>query len=174
MRTIDDILNNNAGILDTEEPPEGHFTRFKEKLQATGKTSRIKPETLLFRIAAILIIGLFLSTLIYKGIDFYSPSSDDSCPNRELCEAEVFYTRQVAKYYDQIRNLPFKDDSQTRREILNELREMDVQVAGMKEDLKQNPDDERIIYTIINYYQEKIDFMNMVIIRTTESENTIL
>jgi hypothetical protein len=98
----------------------------------------------------------------------------DNCTNKELCEAENYYSKQVEKYYNRIEKLPFNNDLQSRNEILKELRDMDMQVEGMKKDLKQNPNDERVIHSIINFYQEKIDLMDMIITRTTVSTNAIL
>ena len=52
-----------------------------------------------------------------------------------------------------------------KSKILNELSEMDDQVQAIKSDLKQNPDDERIVHAIINFYQVKIELMDVIINR---------
>jgi hypothetical protein len=175
MKPMDDFIRDNLAFFDSDEPTEGHFERFYNKLQASRKTLNIRHYPMMLRIAAILIIVFFISTLLYKGVTlFTSFSPDESCLNSELCEAEDYYSKQVEKYYDQIKSMPFNNDPKTRMEVLKELREMDVQMVGMKEDLKQNPNDERIVYSIINYYQEKIDLMDMIIIRTTISKSPIL
>jgi hypothetical protein len=172
---MDDFIRNNAEHFNTEEPPEGHLNRFYEKLGASGKYGKTRLLALMLRVAAILVVGIFIAAIMYKSVTTYhSVLQDDSCPNRELCEAEDFYSRQVEKYYNRIEKMPFNNDPTTRKEILKELREMDSQVAVMKEDLKQNPNDERVIHSIINYYQEKIDLMDMIIVRTTISKSTIL
>jgi hypothetical protein len=173
---MNDFFRNNHELFDTDDPPEGHLNRFYEKLEASAGRRKTRILSMIFKIAAVVIIGLFLSTLLYyKGFSLYhSAIVKDTCPNTELCEAEDFYSKQAETYYRRIEKMPFTNDPQTHREILKELREMDSQVAGMKEDLKQNPNDERVIYTIINYYQEKIDLMDMIITRTSVSTNEIL
>jgi hypothetical protein len=172
---MDDFIRNNAEHFNTEEPPEGHFDRFNGKLETPVHYGRYRFMTLIPRVAAILVLGIFITAVLYKSITTYhSALPDDNCPNRELCEAEDFYSRQVETYYNRIEKMPFNNDPKTREEVLKELREMDAQVVVMKEDLKQNPNDERVIHSIINYYQEKIDLMDMIIVRTTISKNTIL
>jgi len=175
VKPMDDFIRKNADHFKTEEPPEGHFDRFYDKLTGAGKTGKTRMMTVLLRVAAVLVIGLFMTAVLYKGITTYhSALKEDNCPNKELCEAEDFYSRQVEKYYNRIEKMPFNNDPKTREEVLKELREMDDQVAVMKEDLKQNPNDERVVHSIINYYQDKIDLMDMIIVRTTTSKSTML
>jgi hypothetical protein len=175
MKPVDDFIRDNRELFNADDPPEGHLSRFYDKLETSGSAGKTRTLSALLKIAAVAVIGLFLSALLYKGISLYqSALEDDSCLNKELCEAEDFYSKQAETYYRRIEKMPFTNDPQTREEILKELREMDVQVEGMKEDLKQNPNDERVIYTIINYYQEKIDMMDMIIERTSVSTNAIL
>jgi predicted ribosome quality control (RQC) complex YloA/Tae2 family protein len=175
MKSLNDFIRDNAQRFHTEEPPDGHFERFNARLGTMPYEGKTRYLTAFSRIAAVLIIGLFLAATVYLGLSYYrTSSSDDSCPNKELCEAEDYYSRQIDKYYQRIEKLPFSNDPQTRDEILKELREMDNQVARMKEDLKQNPNDERVVHSIINFYQNKIDLMDMIIVRTNISENSML
>jgi hypothetical protein len=175
MKPVDDFFRKNRELFDADDPPEGHLNRFYDKLKASGIPGQARTFTMILKIAAVVVTGLFLSALLYKGLSLYhSALTEDSCLNTELCEAEDFYSRQAETYYRRIEKMPFTNDPQTRNEILKELQEMDAQVVGMKEDLKQNPNDERIIHSIINYYQEKIDLMDMIITRTSGSSNAIL
>jgi hypothetical protein len=176
MKPLDDFFRDNRELFNADDPPEGHLNRFYNKLDASVGSGKTRTLSMIMKIAAVVVFGLFMSALLYfKGFSLYhSALVKDSCLNTELCEAEDFYAKQVETYYRRIEKMPFTNDPQTRKEILKELREMDTQVVGMKEDLKQNPNDERIIHTIINYYQEKIDMMDMIITRTSVSTNAIL
>jgi len=175
MKPVDDFIRDNRELFNADDPPEGHLTRFYDKLQASGNSGRDRTISLLLKIAAVLVIGFFLSVTLYKGFSlYYSALEDDNCLNPELCEAEDYYSRQAESYYHRIEKMPFANDPQSHKEILKELRDMDTQVEGMKKDLKENPNDERIIHTIINFYQEKIDLMDLIIERTSVSTNAIL
>jgi len=175
MKPVDDFIRDNRELFNADDPPDGHLTRFYNKLQASGNSGRDHTISLLLKIAAVLVIGFFLAVTFYKGFSLYhSGPEDDNCINTELCEAEDFYSRQAESYYHRIEKMPFANDPQSRKEILKELRDMDTQVEGMKKDLKENPNDERIIHTIINFYQEKIDLMDLIIERTSVSTNALL
>jgi maltodextrin utilization protein YvdJ len=92
----------------------------------------------------------------------------------ELIEAEKFYTNQLDQYYSKLQSLKFNNDKVQKKQILDELSDMDHQVKTMKRDLIQNPDDERIVHAIINFYQTKLEIMDMIITRTQEYSSTIL
>ena len=95
-------------------------------------------------------------------------------PNRELNEAEQFYTSQLSIYYNKIEKLRFNNDKAEKKQVLQELSAMDEQVQAMKYDLKQNPDDERVMSAIINFYQVKIEMMDVIIARAQKTNTTIL
>jgi len=94
--------------------------------------------------------------------------------NTELIEAEQFYTSQLGLYYSKIENLRFNNDKTEKMQVLKELSDMDQQIKAMKQDLRQNPDDERIVHAIISFYQIKIELMDMIIARTKQTSNSIL
>jgi hypothetical protein len=173
MKLLNDFIRNNIESFNTEEPPEGHFERFYAKLKHSDKHRKVLLNNTWGKIAAILVLGLFLSALLFAGYKFYKAiNANDGCLNAELCEAEDYYSRQIEYYYKKIEKLP--DDLPMHEGILDELREMDMQVKDLKSDLKQNPYDERIIHSIINCYQEKIGLMNLIILRTKISEKQVL
>lgn len=173
MKPLNDFIRHNIEAFNTDEPPEGHFDRFYSKLHHSGKHGRPIIINTWLKIAAMLIIGLFLSALLFAGYKLYKANyADDNCLNAELCEAEDFYSKQIEYYYRKIEKLP--DDQQIHEGVIKELREMETQVEELKTDLKQNPYDERIIHSIINCYQEKIGLLNLIIIRTNLSEKQVL
>ncbi len=173
MKLLNDFIRNNIESFNTEEPPDGHFERFYKKLKRSDKHSRLFIINTWAKVAAVLVLGLFLSALLFAGYKLYKANfANDSCLNAELCEAEDFYSKQIDYYYKKIENLP--NDPKMREGILKELQEMDSQVEDLKSDLKQNPYDERIIQSIINFYQEKINLMDLIILRTNISEKQVL
>ncbi|MBN2273414.1 MAG: hypothetical protein JXR41_04510 [Bacteroidales bacterium] len=175
MKSLDDFFGNNRALFDNEEPPAEHFERFYQKLERSTYFDKTQVMSVIFKIAAVLVFALFLSVALYLNLKKKSlVFQNDDCPNKELCEAEIFYTKKAENYYHLIEQMPFSHDPKTHKEILKELREMDDQVALMKKDLKQNPYDERIVHSIINYYQEKIALMDMIIVRTKISKNSML
>ena len=174
MKPLDGYIRKNPELFDTDEPLSGHFDRFDERLEKAG---RRKTGFFIMKIAAAVILGMVISYAAVREFSFFDLNLEQvfaAAENPELKEAEQFYTMQLDLYYDKLDNLRFNNDKAQKQLILDELSYMDQQVRTMKRDLKQNPDDERIVHAIINYYQVKLELMDMVISRTEEFNNTIL
>jgi hypothetical protein len=177
MKTIDDFIRENPGRFDLEQPPEGHLERFDSRLSVFVQRRQHHRRNLFLRVAAIFLLGAVITyaairefgTIINGNGNGYNTASAV-----ELNEAELFYTKQLGIYYDKIQNLRFNNDATEKKKVLDELSEMDKQVQTMKQDLKQNPDDERVVHAIINFYQLKIEMMDMIIDRAQQTTNTIL
>jgi hypothetical protein len=177
MKPLDDFIKSNPDRFDTEEPLSGHFDRFDERLNKTKGRETIKGWSMVLKIAAALILGLVLtyavireSGIAYRGLDYIASAAE----LRELREAERYYTRQVDMYYSKIENLRFENDKAQKQLILDELSDLDRQVISLKHDLMLNPEDERVVHAIISNYQIKLEFMDMIVTRTQESNFTIL
>jgi hypothetical protein len=176
MKQLDDFIKSNAGQFDSGEPPEGHFERFEGRLAAMRR-SRTGTLTMVMRIAAMLLIGLFITYASVREFNIISgrlEKTGTGLSNTEFNEAEQFYTSQLGMYYSKIENLRFNNDKTEKMQVLKELSDMDIQIKAMKQDLLQNPDDERIVHAIINFYQVKIEMMDMIIARTEQLSNSIL
>jgi hypothetical protein len=177
MKPLDEYIRSNLDRFEAEEPPEGHFDRFDQLLTRSRRRRIIGSGKVLLRIAAIVLIGLVISYAVFRDFNLlkqYSASNYSGTADPELNEAEQFYNNQLSIAYTKIQNLRFNNDPNEKSQVLKELTEMDKQVKAMKQDLIQNPDDERIVNAIINYYQLKIEMMDMIISRTQQFSSTIL
>jgi hypothetical protein len=177
MKTIDDFIKQHGGLFDDEEPGPGHEERFQRRLNELRQKRRPSLKAVLFRFAAILVIGIVISWFAIKEfglIDNQIKNLAVDKPTQELNEAEKFYTTQLTIYYNKIEQLGFNNDKAEKKKVLQELSAMDEQVQAMKYDLKQNPDDERVMSAIINFYQVKIEMMDVIIARAQKTNTTIL
>jgi hypothetical protein len=177
MKPLDDFIKNHAERFDSEEPLPGHFDRFEQRLGKTFVNYRKWNMNLFVRIAAVVIFGLVLSYFALREFqnlnrDLNYMMSADVYP--ELIEAEEYFTMQMDLYYNKIENLKFENDKGQKKLIMDELSSMDSQVKVLKHDLLQNPDNERVVHALINFYQVKLEFMDMIITRTQETNPTIL
>jgi hypothetical protein len=55
-----------------------------------------------------------------------------------------------------------------------EFSAIEGQVQDMKQDLRQSPDDERIVNAIFNFYQMKIEAMDRIIALAEQKNSSIL
>jgi len=177
MKPLDDYIRGNLDQFDTEEPLDGHFDRFDAKIAQLEGRRMSRTLMILLRIAAVVLIGLVISYATIREFNILKQGTDNiysGSAGPELNEAEQFYTTQLNIAYSKIKNLRFNNDPKEKNQVLQELSEMDKQVQAMKQDLKQNPDDERIVHAIINFYQVKIEMMDIIISRTQQATSSIL
>jgi hypothetical protein len=177
MKPLDEYIRSNPEKFDRDEPLDGHFDRFEKKLDRLNFPMQKKHTGLLMlRIAAAVLVISLITFGALMEFRTFSKRADRvfAAEFPELNEAENYYTVQLNQYYSKLERLGFNDDKNEKKQILNELSDMDRQVRVMKRDLIQNPDDERIVHAIINFYQTKLELMDMIISRTQEYNNTIL
>ena len=177
MKPLDEFIRENPGRFDTGEPLPGHFERFDQKLDAFHRKRSSRTVMVLLKVAAVILLVMVVSFASFHEYQLVTGKMKQALAytaSPELKEAEAYYVKQLDLYYNQLQALNFKNGKTEKQQILNELDEMDKQVMALKEDLRQNPDDERIIGAIINFYQVKIDLMDMIITRTTQTNNTLL
>jgi hypothetical protein len=177
MKTLKDFIEQHAGMFDSEEPDQGHLERLRIRINAVQDEGKHKTRIVLLRIAAVAVLSVFISYMAFKEfglIDQQLNNRTSGMLNQELNEAEQFYTSQLSIYYIKIQKLCFNNDQAEKKQVLQELSAMDDQVQLMKHDLKQNPDDERIVHAIINFYQVKIELMDVIIARAQQPTNAIL
>jgi len=175
MKALDDFIWKNSGLFNEEEPADGHFDRFETRLNRSVAQRKYQKRMFIFKIAASVILFIGLSYLGIRKLNLSDIwNKDYDVTMVELNEAEQYYNAQFDIYYQKINALPFNNDKVEKENIFNELAEMDDQVQLMKKDLLQNPDDERIVYAIINYYQVKIEIMDLIISHAQESNKLIL
>lgn len=177
MKTIDDFIKENLDRFDSDGPPEGHFARFEDRLRKQERTGNRQVRMLLLKIAASVLLGLVISYTAWLEFRYFDRKADSiymSAFYPELKEAESFYNAQLAKKYNEIQELQLGGDGVEKKLVARELSDMNARVRDMKKDLRDNPEDERIMNAIINIYQLKIELMDMIIARANQSTISIL
>lgn len=177
MKTIDDFVKENLEHFNSDGPPEGHFDRFEARLQKQEKPGNRKIRMVVLRVAASVLLGLILSYTAWLEFRFLNQRADNiymSAFYPELKEAESYYNAQLAKKYNEIQKLQLGGNGTEKKLIARELSDMNVCVRDMKKDLRNNPEDERIMNAIINMYQLKIELIDMIIERANQSTISIL
>lgn len=178
MKPLNDFIKRNLDHFNDEEPLDGHFERFDKKLESTSFRKRDPNQIWMFsKIAAVMLLAFVFTYSVFHRADLFRNYWNHRAISNnypELKEAEAFYTYQFDNYYSQIEKLEFNNDRSQKKQVLHELSEMDRQVQIMKQDLIQNPDDERVMHAIINSYQVKLEIMDMIVSRTLASTSKIL
>lgn len=75
MKTIEDIIRDNAHLFESAEPPEGHFERFSIKLEMRGRKAGIRKSIVPYLLRAAAVTLLVTLSSLWTWEHFLRPSS---------------------------------------------------------------------------------------------------
>lgn len=90
---------------------------------------------------------------------------------RELIEAEAYYTSMINLKKEEVIQLT-SNSPDIQKEIDNEMRELDKVFEELKEDLKDNADNEEVIEAMIQNYRLKLDILEQMLNRLGRSNES--
>lgn len=161
MENLEKKITENRLRFDDAEPEDGHFDRFMKKLD------RIQPVRKLtipyfIKVAVVLLLVSVSSILFYELIislrfDDNRYSFGNLSP--EYREVEDYFMHTIKVKYDQLKKLDIQDNDQ-KEMIMKELKEMDELYLNLSKELKNDPNNERLINAMIRHYQLKLDIIN--------------
>ena len=167
------IIESNREIFDAEEPDEGHFERFRNKLG--NQPVKVRRLRTWLTIAATIIVLLATNQIrIYiQAIDTQPETL--LANNMEYSEAEFYFTSSTREGINKLKSFSEKGiiSEQEQAIIKNEMLEFQKTFKTLQEELKMNPEDERIINAIIETYQTRLNIINMIIDTLEEVNNSV-
>jgi len=175
MESLKKYIRKNRDSFDEKEPLEGHFDRFRQKIESRKPVRKVN----LFMVgAAAAIAGLILTgtlSLIYNSSSLSSYNKNElslSSISPELKEVESYYQGQINDRYIQINTLKEKSSPEVKAEINKTFNDMDLGYYLLKKDLSQSPKQERIVSAMIEQYQTRIEMLDQIL-RTLQNINII-
>jgi hypothetical protein len=176
MKNIDEIISSNRDFFEDQEPSEGHFERFKRKLEMRFYASSVKRSIVPYLLKAAVVTLLVTLSSLWTWDHFIRPDNSrmtlgDVSP--QYREVENYYIHQVNLMESEIGSITLSGDSEQKEMLNTELRSMDSVYVQLQKELKANPDDERIITAMIEHYQTKLDVMTFIVnqLKTIRNEN---
>jgi hypothetical protein len=171
MTNLNTLFKNNKEEFDTEHPNFGHELRFEKKLD-----SRLhKNNTLIIKysiaIAASLLIVLASPIYIYRLKNSGFSSQIAASQSIEFRETEQFYTEQTKQASLKLKEILVAQPIEITSPLFDELNQLELTYQQLNEELKTNPNDPRVMSTIVQYYQLKLDLLNNLIERFTLYSN---
>jgi len=122
------------------------------------------------KVAAVLVIVL-LSANLYVHLRNQKPEIKETAVIKsDLGEASYYYTNRINSGIHELEKMAGAGigSKQEIVQIKHELSEMDILFVKLQQEYKANPNDERIINAMIEYYQTKLDIINTI---KTDLEN---
>jgi hypothetical protein len=90
---------------------------------------------------------------------------------KELIEAEAYYTSQINLRKEEVFRLT-SSNPEVRHEIDDEMTDLDRVYNELKDDLKDNADNEEVIEAMIQNYRLKLDILEEMLIRLKQSNDS--
>lgn len=171
MKDLDKIIQENRHDFDINEPKEGHFDRFEQKLKELNKKKKTFTIGYLLKAAAVAVLVVLSGLWVYENLESRTPRGialSEISP--EYGEVEMYYTHLVSQKYNEINNCESLDSTQ-KVMMLHELTEMDSIYDNLKQDLTTNPNDQRVINAMIQHYQLKVEVMNQILTQLQRAQN---
>jgi len=169
MDELDKIIVENRSDFE-EEPQDGHFDRFADRLRlAESKRKRFQLTSFL-KVAAVLVIVLLSANLYVYLRNPKSDIKETVAVKSDLGEASFYYTNSINNGIKDLEKMANEGIGSHKElvQIKHELSEMDSLFVNLQAEYKANPNDERIINAMIEYYQTKLDIVNTI---KTDLEN---
>ena len=177
---IEKLILKNLDALNDNEPMEGHFERFESKLDRLHK-KKATPFSIIWKVAAavIFVIMGINQVSIYISPDkmplFASKEVEISLASisPEYKEVEFYYTNAISVGLDQWNKFAEEGMVSTEEQTAldTEMKEFEKMYTNLQKDLQANPDDERVINAMLDYYQAKLSVINMIINKLQEIKN---
>jgi len=175
---IEELILKNLETLNNFEPADGHFERFQAKLNAEGKRKRFN-FTLVWKVAAAVVFVLLATNQAYiyfssdKNGVFVNESNEPitlASVSEEYGEVEYFYTSAINQGLNQWNALAADGFiSETEQQVMNtELADFEERYKSLQHDLAANPNDERVINAMIEYYKAKLEIIDMIVNKLQE------
>ncbi|MFO7935924.1 MAG: hypothetical protein R6U78_17805 [Bacteroidales bacterium] len=167
MGDLEKYIREHRLRFDSEQPPSGHFDRFRERLnEKPVRRIRIRHAIQVAASVAVILASAFV--IVNQS------RNGDRMAEREIpeawMEADRYYASQMDERYEQIRNFTFEKEEE-KTLLLHELEDLDVRHQQLMSDLQAHPDDERVINALIRHYQLKLEVMDQIIRQLKQFKN---
>ena len=153
MKRLDIFIESNMEKMDTQEPDDGHFVRFQEKLNRRSIVSL----TWIIRIAAIFLVAVFIS-----GSFFLFRSQRNADLPADLKETAYFYSLRSENLLFDIQNSKIMNISE-KQVIMKDIQDFEKEYKIILNDLNKFPGDERLVNAFINYHRSKVEFLEDIL-----------
>jgi len=164
------ILDNRHSIQD-EEPLEGHFERFEARLQKAYKPTRKIDFRPVLKIAAIVVFVLLAGN---QARIWFTPEKNKTLSlgsiSEEYREVELYYTNTIQVGMNQWEKLSREGFVSESEQLVmqKEQEEFDQMYQKLQEELKANPNDQRVIDAMLEYYQARMNVIEIIINKLQE------
>ena len=164
MSVLEEKIKKNKELFDAAEPSEGHFERFREKLDII-EVEEIKPIRLWYRGKTLKIAALFIALMSISLILFLVYSGDSG--KHAAANTLPDYNDLADRKMDQINQCAMETENPEAIITMakDEINALDNNTVNLEGDLQQNGENERVKNALIVNYKTKSDLLDNILKR---------
>jgi hypothetical protein len=177
MQKLEKYIHDHLDEFDFNEPEEGHFKRFEDRLsqqQVVGHIGHNRSQAL--KIAALIILLITISVFVF---DFATREIRDRFATVKAGGELPMEIREAVQYYDNQTNTQLaaieklsenREDAGTlNASALKDIRCLDAATEELKNSLAGNPGNEHILDAIIRNQQMKEAMLQTIISQLSQN-----
>jgi hypothetical protein len=174
---LEKFIIENREEFDVFEPGTELWDRIQKP---SPKVIRLNWKTIFVRVAAVVVIFItsyFFHDMIQRGEKNNVAGNEQPAENGDqnevnvLMETEMFYTSQINSAKEEI-ILISGNDKGLIDDLNGDMGELDKVFEELKNDLKDNSDNEEVIEAMIQNYRIKLQVLEDILFQLKKSKNT--
>ena len=172
---LEQFITKNRDGFDVYEPGDELWDRIQKP---SPKVIKLNWKTIAVRVAAVVVI--FIASYFFH--DMMQPEKSTQVAQHEiemddqqmgkvrlLMEAEVFYSSQINYAQNEILRLS-ENDQELIDDINFDMAELDEVYQELKDDLKDNSDNEEVIEAMIQNYRIKLQVLEEILLQLNKTK----
>ena len=171
--TIDNLFKNLEGTFNVKETPKGHQHRFLDKLNEQSKSIQLEKHNS-FPVRKLLAIAAVFAVIVTIGSLFVNTgaiAADLASVSPEMEQTQSFFTSTINK---ELTTLNTFNSPASKYLVQDALKQMDIlekKYELLKTDLVESGNDKRVVYAMIQNFQNRIILLEQVIEKIEEVKN---
>ncbi|GAA0873057.1 hypothetical protein GCM10009117_22040 [Gangjinia marincola] len=175
---VEDIFKELS--FDLQEPTTGHRERFTKKLSENNYRRKSHWPTWLSIAASIVLIMSIAGLFIFSTAP--SEAGELGSVSKEMKQTQSFYSAAIEHELNQLKNNTSPEAKQLIQDAMIQITLLEARYDVLKSDLIESEQDQRVIFAMINNFQQRIDLLKEVMekiqtineLKSTKNENQYL
>lgn len=169
---IEQLIGANLDALNDAEPADGHFERFELKLQQQKQGKVFRLQSVLKVAAAVVFVLLAVNQARIYLLPEKPQQFTLANVSPEYREVEFYYTNAINSGINDWKSLADAGlvSEEEQQAMKNELRDFEQRFQNLQAELSANPNDERVINAMLEYYQAKLSVITMIVTKLQEAK----
>ena len=160
---INTLFKNLENDFDIETPRLGHQQRFLDKLNSKTETLVLKSKRSIWKPFIGIAASIVLLISLFIGFQIDGNSKDLASVSPEMAKTQDFFTNVITNELEKLNSEETPEFQDLIVDALFQIKILEENYERLKLDLTESGDDKRVIFAMINNFQNRIDLLQNVV-----------